>query len=76
MNKTEGKIEELIAKHPHLTREEALKIITEKNERKRKKRAASTEKSEAKRSSYEARRAEREKSRGEVTERQEPGHSD
>ncbi|MCF2947465.1 hypothetical protein L0668_05045 [Paraglaciecola aquimarina] len=34
------RVEELIAKHPHLTKEEIIKIVTEKNERKKAKKAA------------------------------------
>jgi hypothetical protein len=37
--KFEQRVEELIAKHPNLTKEEAIKIVTDKNERKKKKRA-------------------------------------
>lgn len=47
MTKIDGRVEELLAKHPSLTRLEAIKIVTEKNERKRKKRAAKTDKSNA-----------------------------
>lgn len=39
MAKFDEKVEELITKHPSLTKEEAIKIITEKNERKKIKRA-------------------------------------
>lgn len=38
MTKVSGKVEELVAKHPNLSEAEALKIVTEKNERKKKKR--------------------------------------
>jgi hypothetical protein len=38
MSKINGKVEELLAKHPTLSEEEAIKIVTEKNERKKKKR--------------------------------------
>ena len=48
MTKIEGRVEELLAKHPSLTRVEAIKIVTEKNERKRKKRAERTNRSDAK----------------------------
>jgi hypothetical protein len=48
MTKTDGKVEELLAKHPSLTRAEAIKIVTDKNERKKKKRADKTSRSEAK----------------------------
>ncbi|NVJ59481.1 MAG: hypothetical protein HWE27_03780 [Gammaproteobacteria bacterium] len=48
MAKFEQRVEELLAKHPHLTKEEAIKIITEKNERKKKKRSDKAERSNAK----------------------------
>jgi len=54
MTNIDGKVEELLAKHPNLTKLEAVKIVTEKNARKRKKRAANTEKTEAKRLKHEA----------------------
>ena len=38
MTKPDGKVEQLLAKHPSLTKQEALKIVADKNERKRKKR--------------------------------------
>ncbi|WP_293747234.1 hypothetical protein [uncultured Paraglaciecola sp.] len=38
MSKINEKVEELLAKHPTLSQEEAIKIVTEKNERKKKKR--------------------------------------
>jgi hypothetical protein len=38
MSKINEKVEELLAKHPTLSKEEAIKIVTEKNERKKKKR--------------------------------------
>ena len=38
MSKTNGKVEELLAKHPNLSQAEAIKIVTEKNERKKKRR--------------------------------------
>ena len=47
MTKIDGRVEELLAKHPTLTRLEAVKIVAEKNERKRKKRAAKTDRSNA-----------------------------
>jgi hypothetical protein len=56
MTKTDEKVEELLAKHPSLTKLEAAKIITDKNQRKKKKRAEKTEKSTAKRLKYEANR--------------------
>jgi hypothetical protein len=48
MTKIDDKIEELLAKHPSLTKPEAIKIITEKNERKKKKRVEKTDRSNAK----------------------------
>ena len=48
MTKTNGKVEELLAKHPNLSREEAIKIVTEKNERKKKKRNEKTNRGNAK----------------------------
>jgi len=53
MTKTEGRVEELLAKHPSLTRAEAIKIVTEKNERKKKKRADKANRSEAKKIKHE-----------------------
>ncbi|PHS33466.1 MAG: hypothetical protein COA95_00350 [Methylophaga sp.] len=47
MTKIDDRVEELLAKHPSLTKLEAIKIVTEKNERKKKKRAAKTDKSNA-----------------------------
>ena len=58
MTKPDGKVEQLLAKHPNLTKQEALKIVAEKNERKRKKREGKTEKIESVRRAYEARRRE------------------
>ena len=58
MTKSDGKVEQLLAKHPSLTKQEALKIVAEKNERKRKKREGKTEKIESDRRAYEARRPE------------------
>ena len=58
MTKPDGKVEQLLAKHPSLTKQEALKIVAEKNERKRKKREGKTEKIESDRRAYEARRPE------------------
>lgn len=40
MAKFEQRVEELMAKHPHLSKDEAVKIVTEKNERKKQRRAA------------------------------------
>jgi len=48
MTKIDDKIDALLAKHPSLTKPEAIKIITEKNERKKKKRVEKTERSNAK----------------------------
>jgi len=59
MTKINGKVEELLAKHPSLTKLEASKIVTEKNERKKKKRAEKTERSNAKKLRNEANRPER-----------------
>ena len=59
MTKIDGKVEELLAKHPDLTKPEAIKIVTEKNERKKKKRAERTERNNAKKSKQEAHLLER-----------------
>jgi len=56
MTKTDGKLEELLAKHPSLTKPEAMKIVAEKNERKKKKRAAKTSKADAQKIRNEANR--------------------
>tara|TARA_Y100000780_G_C13652082_1_gene405023 strand:+ start:498 stop:668 length:171 start_codon:yes stop_codon:yes gene_type:complete len=48
MTRFEEKVEELVAKHPNLTKDEAIKIITDKNERKKKKRAEKADRSNAK----------------------------
>jgi len=48
MTKINKKVEELLAKHPSLTKDEAIKIVTDKNERKNKKRAEKTDRSNAK----------------------------
>lgn len=40
MTKFDTRVEELIAKHPNLTKDEAIKIVTEKNKRKKQKRHA------------------------------------
>ncbi len=50
MTKFDERVAELLAKHPSLTKEDAIKIVTEKNERKKKKRAEKTERSNAKKS--------------------------
>ncbi len=44
MAKVEERVKELLAKHPNLTQEEALKIVTDKNARKKNKRAEKSEK--------------------------------
>ena len=56
MTKKETKAEELLAKHPSLTKSEAIKILSDKNERKKKKRAEKTERSNAKELKNEANR--------------------
>jgi len=38
MTAFDTKVEELMAKHPNLTKDEAIKIVTEKNSRKKQKR--------------------------------------
>ena len=48
MTKINGKVEELLAKHPNLSQAEAIKIITEKNERKKKRRTEKTDRGNAK----------------------------
>ena len=48
MTKIDDKIEGLLAKHSNLTKAEAIKIVTDKNERKKKKRVEKTERSNAK----------------------------
>ena len=47
MTKFDERVQELVTKHPHLSKEEAIKIVTEKKERKKKKRAEKTERSNA-----------------------------
>ncbi|NLQ17009.1 hypothetical protein HGG82_05145 [Marinomonas sp. M1K-6] len=44
MTAFDKKVEELIAKHPNLTKDEAIKIVTEKNNRKKQKRNARSNK--------------------------------
>lgn len=44
MAKFEDRVNELVAKHPNLTKEEAMKIVTDKNERKKKRRAEKSDK--------------------------------
>jgi len=59
MTKIDDKIEKLLAKHPNLTKLDAIKIVTEKNERKKKKRVEKTDRSNAKKLRNEANRPER-----------------
>ncbi len=59
MTKIDERVEELLAKHPSLTKLEAIKIVTEKNERKKQKRAEKTDRSNAKKLRNEANRPER-----------------
>ncbi len=59
MTKIDERAEEIIAKHPGLTKLEAIKIVTEKNERKKKKRAEKTDRSNAKKLKNEANLPER-----------------
>ena len=58
MTKIDDKIEKLLAKHPNLTKLDAIKIVTEKNERKKKKRVEKTDRSNAKKLKNEANRPE------------------
>lgn len=48
MTKFDERVKELVAKHPNLTKEEAIKIVTDKNERKKKKRKEKSDRSSAK----------------------------
>lgn len=48
MTKVDERVEELLAKHPNLTKPEALKIVTDKNERKKNKRAEKTDRNNTK----------------------------
>jgi len=59
MTKIDERVEELLAKHPSLTKLEAKKIVTEKNKRKKKKRSEKTDRSNAKKLKYEANLLER-----------------
>ena len=59
MTKVGGRVEELLAKNPSLTRLEAIKIVTEKNQRKQKKRAEKTARSDAKKLNHETNLLER-----------------
>ena len=54
MSKTNGKVEELLAKHPNLSQAEAIKIVTEKNERKKKRRIEKADKGNGKKLRNEA----------------------
>lgn len=56
MSKTDGKVEALIAKHPNLSKAEAVKIIADKNERKNNKRLEKSARDNAKRAKNEANR--------------------
>ncbi len=58
MHKIDKKVEELQAKHPSLTKPEAIKILAEKNERKKIKRLEKTDRSNAKKIKNEANRPE------------------
>jgi hypothetical protein len=49
MTKISGKVEELLAKHPTLSQEEAIKIVADKNERKKQRRSEKANKGNAKR---------------------------
>jgi hypothetical protein len=53
MTKIDERVEELLAKHPSLTKLEAIKIVTDKNERKKKRRTEKTDRSDAKKLRYE-----------------------
>lgn len=59
MTKIDKNVEELLAKHPSLTKSEAINILTEKNERKNKKRMEKTDRSNAKKLRNEENRPER-----------------
>ncbi len=54
MTKIDDRVDEILAKHPSLTKPEAIKIVTEKNERKKKKRAEKAERENAKKLKNEA----------------------
>ncbi len=58
MAKFEERVKELIEKHPNLTKDEAIKIVTEKNDRKKKKRADKAERENAKKIKHEENRPE------------------
>ncbi|WP_218352769.1 hypothetical protein [Alteromonas lipotrueiana] len=44
MTKFDERVKELVEKHPNLTKDEAVKIVTDKNKRKKKKREEKLEK--------------------------------
>ncbi|MDB2330627.1 hypothetical protein N9V74_02830 [Alteromonas sp.] len=44
MAKFDDRVNELVEKHPNLTKEDAIKIVTDKNERKKKRRAEKSDK--------------------------------
>ncbi|MFT7235894.1 MAG: hypothetical protein ACI9QV_001480 [Methylophagaceae bacterium] len=48
MTKIDDKIDVLIAKHPNLSKLDAIKLVADKNERKKKKRVEKTDRSKAK----------------------------
>ncbi|MEP1448576.1 MAG: hypothetical protein ABJK37_20900 [Paraglaciecola sp.] len=54
MTKINGKVAELLAKHPHLSQPEAIKIIADKNQRKKQKRIEKTDRINAKKLKKEA----------------------
>lgn len=58
MTKFDEKVAELLAKHPNLTKPEATKILTEKNERKKTKRSEKTDRINTKKLKNEANRPE------------------
>jgi hypothetical protein len=51
-----SKVEELLAKHPDLTKVQAVKIVTEKNKRKKEKRSEKADRSNVKKLKNEANR--------------------
>ena len=54
MTKINKKVEDLLAKHPNLTQAEAIKIVADKNERKKKKRIEKADRGSAKKLRNEA----------------------
>ena len=56
MSKADGKVEALIAKHPNLSKDEAIKIIADKNERKNNRRLEKSARDNGKRAKNEANR--------------------